>query len=89
MDEWISVIPIVKALRLRNVGVWRQASFEFSPGINLITGNSGSGRSIILHVLRPTESLPTARLESPQDSSVEIDYTSSEFHYGVSGVTSH
>lgn len=43
---------IVKQLRLTNVRVFREAEFSFQPGMNLLVGVNGVGKSTVLDVLR-------------------------------------
>jgi len=43
---------IVKQLRLTNVRVFREAEFNFQPGMNLLVGVNGVGKSTVLDVLR-------------------------------------
>lgn len=42
----------VKRLTLTNVRAFRQAEFEFQPGMNLLVGVNGTGKSTVLDVLR-------------------------------------
>ncbi len=43
---------IVKHLRLTNVRVFHEAEFNFQPGMNLLVGVNGVGKSTVLDVLR-------------------------------------
>lgn len=43
---------IVKQLQLNNVRVFQQAEFNFQPGMNLLVGVNGVGKSTVLDVLR-------------------------------------
>ncbi len=42
----------LKRLKLTNVRVFEQAEFEFQPGMNLLVGINGAGKSTVLDVLR-------------------------------------
>lgn len=42
----------VKRLTLTNVRAFQQAEFEFQPGMNLLVGVNGAGKSTVLEVLR-------------------------------------
>ncbi|MCP4709149.1 MAG: AAA family ATPase, partial [Planctomycetes bacterium] len=50
----------LKRLKLANVRVFEQAEFEFQPGMNLLVGINGAGKSTVLDVLRImlSQSLP-------------------------------
>ena len=52
-DDSILIIPEIRRLHLINVGPWENASFEFSPHINIIRNRDrgGCGKSIILRAL--------------------------------------
>ncbi|KAB2893797.1 MAG: AAA family ATPase [Bacteroidetes bacterium] len=42
----------VKSLKITNVRVFERAEFEFQPGMNLLVGINGAGKSTVLDVLR-------------------------------------
>lgn len=44
----ISIVPAIKRIELKNVGCWENLSMKLIPGLNIITGQSGSGKSTIL-----------------------------------------
>jgi len=50
--EFWPFIPKVKRIKLRNVGPIKKLDAEFSPGLNVIYGRGGSGKSIILECLQ-------------------------------------
>lgn len=50
-------------LTLQNIGLMRTEQITFSPGFNVITGESGSGKSVLLSALRFV--LGSARLSAP------------------------
>ncbi|MEM8534071.1 MAG: AAA family ATPase, partial [Chloroflexota bacterium] len=42
----------IKHLKITNVGVFERAEFDFQPGMNLLVGINGAGKSTVLNVLR-------------------------------------
>ena len=56
MNAPIQIIPRIKSLTLENVGCWKYLRMNFSPGINVITGEPGAlGKTSILKaILRGT-----------------------------------
>ena len=42
---------MIQALHIRNLAVIEDLQFEFSPGLNVLTGETGAGKSIILSAL--------------------------------------
>lgn len=44
----ILIVPAIKRIELKNVGCWEKLSMKLIPGLNIITGQSGSGKSTIL-----------------------------------------
>ena len=42
---------MIETLRLRNIAIVESAELEFGPGLNVITGETGAGKSIVLGAL--------------------------------------
>ncbi len=42
---------MLKELRVRNFALIREASLEFSPGLNVITGETGAGKTVLVEAL--------------------------------------
>jgi DNA repair protein RecN (Recombination protein N) len=42
---------VIETLRLRNIAIVESAELEFGPGLNVITGETGAGKSIVLGAL--------------------------------------
>ena len=52
MNAPIQIIPRIKSLTLENVGCWKYLRMNFSPGINVITGEPGAlGKTSILKAI--------------------------------------
>lgn len=47
-ENGIFYVPKIRAIRIKNIGLWRHASLEFIDGVNIITGMTASGKSTIL-----------------------------------------
>jgi len=43
---------MIRELRIRNLAIIEQLRLEFEPGLNILTGETGAGKSIILGALR-------------------------------------
>ncbi len=48
MNRDIEIVPALKRLQLKHIGCWDELCIEFLPGLNIITGAGGSGKSTIL-----------------------------------------
>lgn len=64
MDKIIEVVPALTWLELKHVGCWKELCMEFLPGLNIITGDAGSGKSTIIRAIVKAIH-PSARLEYP------------------------
>ncbi len=42
---------MIEELRIRNLALIRSAQIRFAPGLNIITGETGAGKTILLHAL--------------------------------------
>src|SRR2546426_7654990 len=42
---------MIKYLRIRNLSIIREIALEFSPGLSVITGETGAGKSILVDSL--------------------------------------
>ncbi len=47
----IQIVPAIKRLSLTNVGYWSNLAVDFTPGLNIITGDCGCGKSTILRAI--------------------------------------
>jgi len=47
----IQVVPAIKRLSLTRVGCWSNLVIDFTPGLNIITGDCGCGKSTILRAM--------------------------------------
>ncbi len=47
----IQIVPAIKRLSLTNVGCWSNLVVDFTPGLNIITGDCGCGKSTILRAI--------------------------------------
>lgn len=45
---YAKLIFVLEEINIRNLGVIEQASLEFSPGLNVITGETGAGKTMVL-----------------------------------------
>lgn len=52
MEKMISIIPAIKILKIRNLGIIRKADMKFAKGINIIYGFSSGGKTTILNAIR-------------------------------------
>lgn len=43
--------PALKSLRIKNIGVISDLDVEFGPGLNILTGETGAGKSMVLSAL--------------------------------------
>ncbi len=53
----------LKGLKLKNVGPFQEAELEFAPGVTLITGENGTGKTIMLDAIRMMFGQHYGRLE--------------------------
>lgn len=67
-------VVVIEELRIQGIGVIDEARLEFAPGLNVITGETGAGKTMILSGL---ELLRGARAEAGQlrdaDAGAEVD----------------
>jgi len=63
---------IVKHLRLTNVRVFHEAEFNFQPGMNLLVGVNGVGKSTVLDVLRILFSQIMPKFSGSTDKSIKF-----------------
>lgn len=49
---WWGDVPLLAALRIRNFALIEQLSVEFGPGLTVLTGETGAGKSIIFGALQ-------------------------------------
>ncbi len=63
---------MLAALTVRDIVLIEQAALEFAPGLNVLTGETGAGKSILLDSLglaiggaRPRRRAPRARRKAP------------------------
>ena len=42
---------MIESLRIENVAIVEEAELEFGPGLNVLTGETGAGKSIVLGAL--------------------------------------
>ena len=47
----IQIVPAIKRLSLTNIGCWSNLVVDFTPGLNIITGDCGCGKSTILRAI--------------------------------------
>jgi energy-coupling factor transporter ATP-binding protein EcfA2 len=73
----------IKRLTLTNVRVFERAEFDFQPGMNLLVGINGAGKSTVLDVLRtlysqimPDFTAATTRQSFDFDKKMDISYNS-------------
>lgn len=82
-DDSISIIPEIRRLHLTNVGPWEDASFEFSPHINIIRNHDrgGCGKSMIFRALvSPTNEYLKPR-GGADGGTVKLEYAGTVFRY--------
>ena len=48
---WIETLVIIKKLFIKNIGGIKEAELSFTPGLNVITGESGAGKSSVVRAL--------------------------------------
>lgn len=72
--DGMAYVPAVRMLTLRNVGPWVQAVFEFSPHLNIITGDCGTGKSTVLRAIAGAASNTVpANLAWGERSRIEVE----------------
>ena len=49
--DQIRFVPEIKSLLVRGIGVWEVLEMKFGPGLNLITGKGGTGKTTILKAI--------------------------------------
>ena len=47
----IQIVPAIKRLSLTSIGCWSNLVVDFTPGLNIITGDCGCGKSTILRAI--------------------------------------
>lgn len=47
----IQIVPAIKRLSLTGIGCWSNLIVDFTPGLNIITGDCGCGKSTILRAI--------------------------------------
>ena len=69
-------VPAIKKVTLRNVGFWKDATFEFSKNLNIITGH-GFGKTTLLQAILGgvSNSLPANYL-TDKKGEIEIEFIS-------------
>lgn len=73
---------MLKRLHLKNFTVFADANFEFSPGLNVLVGTNGTGKSHVLKVGYGVEVIRgQVRNIAPNDSNKVIDWTGRLFYY--------
>lgn len=63
---------IVKQLRLTNIRVFQKAEFNFQPGMNLLVGVNGVGKSTVLDVLRILFSQMMPKISGSTDKPIKF-----------------
>ena len=72
---------MLKRLHVRNFTVFEEAEFEFSPGLNVVVGTNGTGKS---HVLKLGYAVESARARVQATSSQITDSSISVFAWAAS-----
>src|SRR5580704_8716890 len=72
-------------LTIRNFGLIDEISIEFGNGFNILTGETGAGKSILIDALRSVlgERLDTSSIRNPQNPCIieaVFDFTDKKFH---------
>lgn len=44
-------VPALRWIRLERIGCWKELDMEFLPGLNIITGDNGLGKTTILRAI--------------------------------------
>lgn len=79
----IFLIPAIRTLMIRNIGIWKNAEFRFSRGLNIIAGYGGTGKTIIIKSLIYcfTNEIYSGYLRGKTNSGVEIEMYSRKYKY--------
>ena len=68
---------MIKNLLIKNFAIIKEISIEFDPGLTVITGESGSGKSIIIEALSVATGKKTDRLmvkSGTENSIIDLDF---------------
>lgn len=90
MDNHIDILPAVRNIRLQHVGCWKNLIMDFIPALNIITGESGSGKSTIIHAIlhaihvSSTQNL-LSRTSGYSKNSISVDLMSSKWTVQLNG----
>ena len=83
MNLPLFIIPEVRQFHLVNVGSRQELSLKFSPGINLITGQSGTGKSFVVHALLPAAAPRLSSRFGSTGGTITITYAQAKLEHSV------
>ena len=77
----------LKRLTLTNFRIFEQGTFDFQPGMNLLVGINGTGKSSVLDALRMLLSLALPESIAPEERPRPIQFTVDDFTIGRYSLT--